>query len=418
MKVVHVARRPAGASATGARAVQPRAAARAGRAAAPRRLAVALALGLGLATGQAAPPVVAVPFYDAGHFVQGLHRELTAPAARRFADDSAALVGAMHAHCDPGGAGSLGEARRRWTTAVGAWERLSALAVGPLLERRSLRAIDFAPVRPALIERAIAAHPQGAEDMERVGTPAKGLPTLEWLLWTRPVQRGTPACAYAVEVAADVEREAQALAGEFTALAANDWSGDESAGPAMAEALNQWLGGIERLRWAQMERPLRSQGGDAEAGATGAGSAAPGPDRAGGAAGASAAEPAEAGAASRRDPAGFPRQASGQTAAAWSAEWDTLRRLGRAPAGREPPRPGEGLVPFETYLRGRGLNPQADALRRAIDTADAALRGLTPGSRPRVLGAARALQALSGLVESQVAPALQVSIGFSDADGD
>ena len=75
-------------------------------------------------------------------------------------------------------------------------------------------------------------------------------------------------------------------------------------------------------------------------------------------------------------------------------------------------------MPFETYLRGRGLNPQADALRRAVDAADAALRGLTPGARPRVLAAARALEALSRLVESQVAPALEVSIGFSDADGD
>jgi predicted lipoprotein len=374
----------------------------------------------GVTTGtQAAPPVVAVPFYDAGHFVQGLHRDLTAPAARRFADGSGALVGALRAHCDPGGAGSLAEARRRWTTAVAAWERLSALAVGPLLERRSLRAIDFAPARPALIERAIAAQPQGVEGMERVGTPAKGLPALEWLLWTRPAQRGTPACAYAVEVAADVDREAQALAGEFAALAGNDWNADESAGPAMAEALNQWLGGIERLRWAQMERPLRAEPAGPEGGDAGAGSGGPGVDRAGGATGTSpGAEPAEAAAASRREPGGFPRQASGQTAAAWSAEWDTLRRLGRAPAGREPPRPGEGLVPFETYLRGRGLNPQADALRRAVDTADAALRGLAPASRPRVLAAARALDALGRLVESQVAPALQVSIGFSDADGD
>ena len=373
-----------------------------------------------VATGtQAAPPVVAVPFYDAGHFVQGLHRDLTAPAARRFAEGSAALAGALRGHCDAGGVGSLTDARRRWTIAVGAWERLSALAVGPLLERRSLRAIDFAPPRAALIERAIAAQPQGAEAMERIGTPAKGLPTLEWLLWTRPVQRGTPACAYAVEVAADVEREAQALAGEFTALAANDWSGDESAGPAMAEALNQWLGGIERLRWAQMERPLRAQRGGADAEDADGGSARSGVDRAEAAMGASAAtEPAEAGSASRREAAGFPRQPSGQTAAAWSAEWDTLRRLGRAPTGREPPRPGEGLVPFETYLRGRGLNPQADALRRAVDAADAALRGLTPASPPRVLAAARALQALGRLVESQVAPALQVSIGFSDADGD
>ena len=343
--------------------------------------AAVVALGALAVTARAAPPAVAVPFYDAGHFVQGLHRALTAPAAQRFAARAGALSTALRGHCDARGAGSLADARAGYGAAVDAWERLSAVAVGPLLERRSLRAIDFAPPRPALIERAIDAQPRGAEAMERVGTPAKGLPALEWLLWTRPVERDTPACRYAVEVAADIGREADALAGAFDALARRDWSGDEAAGPAMAEALNQWLGGLERLRWAGIERPLRA--------AAGAG-----------------------------DVPAFPRRASGGTAAAWAAEWDTLRALGRLAAGAAPPQPGQGLVPFETYLRGRGLNPQADALRRAIAQADTALDGLMPESGPRLQAAARALDALAREVEGQVAPALEVSIGFSDADGD
>ncbi len=37
---------------------------------------------------------------------------------------------------------------------------------------------------------------------------------------------------------------------------------------------------------------------------------------------------------------------------------------------------------------------------------------------PRVLQAAKELSALKRLAEAEVAPALQVSIGFSDADGD
>lgn len=350
-----------------------------------RRGWAAVAAGIaGLAatiTAHAAPPVVAVPFYDAGHFVQGLHRTLTAPAAQRFAADAGELTAALRGHCDAGGAASLADARSRYGAAVEAWERLSAVAVGPLLERRSLRAIDFAPPRPALIERAIGAQPRGAEAMERVGTPAKGLPALEWLLWTRPVERDTPACRYAVEVAADIGREADALAGAFDALARRDWSGDEAAGPAMAEALNQWLGGLERLRWAGIERPLRA-------------------------------------AADAGDAPAFPRRTSGSTGAAWAAEWDMLRALGRAAEGVEPPPPGQGLVPFETYLRGRGLNPQADALRRAVGQADTALRGLTPDSGPRLEAAARALDALARHVEGEVAPALEVGIGFSDADGD
>ena len=43
---------------------------------------------------------------------------------------------------------------------------------------------------------------------------------------------------------------------------------------------------------------------------------------------------------------------------------------------------------------------------------------LEPAQRERVLAAAAALGALKRLVEDEVAPALNVSIGFSDADGD
>ena len=82
------------------------------------------------------------------------------------------------------------------------------MAVGPLLTRRSQRQIDFSPTRPALTERAIESEPAGLQAMERIGTPAKGLPALEWLLWTQPVAPGSAACRYAAEVALDIEREA------------------------------------------------------------------------------------------------------------------------------------------------------------------------------------------------------------------
>jgi uncharacterized protein len=77
-----------------------------------------------------------------------------------------------------------------------------------------------------------------------------------------------------------------------------------------------------------------------------------------------------------------------------------------------------GLVTLEAYLRGRGLNPLADGLGDAVRRSDAALRGAS-ASRPSALqAAARALGMLKGRVADEVAPALEVSIGFSDADGD
>lgn len=91
--------------------------------------------------------------------------------------------------------------------------------------------------------------------------------------------------------------------------------------------------------------------------------------------------------------------------------------------GTPPVQPGQGAVPLETYLRGRGLNPLADRLREValrIDAAMAAVAGpdAAAADGPRVLQAAKELSALKRLAEADVAPALQVSIGFSDADGD
>ncbi|HEU4457581.1 MAG TPA: imelysin family protein [Methylibium sp.] len=349
------------------------------RAGSPRRL-VAIAL-LAAAAGARAAPVVAVPYYSAESYADGLLRDALLPRAAAFAEAVGALDPALRALCEaadaPAASRALQQARGRWGDAAGAWERLAAVAVGPVAERRSARQIDFAPTRPELIERAIRAAPADAAAMERVGSAAKGLPALEWLLWKQPPGSGSARCAYARQVALDVAREASALQAAYAEAAKAD---DEARVALLAEALNQWLGGVEALRGRQMERPLRT--------------------------------PAKDGAR------GFPRETSGRTASSWQQQWQALRSLVVPPAGREAPAPGAGLVPFELYLRGRGLNPLADRLARSVRAVDARMQGLRPDAPARVRQAAAALAALRTLVESEVAPALQVTLGFSDADGD
>jgi predicted lipoprotein len=192
---------------------------------------------------------------------------------------------------------------------------------------------------------------------------------------------GMPLCRYAEQVAADIGREATALADAFAGGATRTWS-DEDAVPAMSEAVNQWVGAIERLRWQDIERPLRSagQGG--------------------------------------RKAVALPRAASGETQASWTARWQALKALGALPAKATPPPPGEALVALETYLRGRGLNPLANRLAEAVARADRRMQAITaPASRAHQQ-AARELAALKRLAENAVAPALNVNIGFSDSDGD
>lgn len=330
----------------------------------------------------------AVPFYDTVQVLQGIYSHWALPRSQAFDLAAQALAPTIAALCTApaGDTAALDQARTAWRQTTQAWEKLSAVAIGPVIERRSQRAIDFTPTRPALIERAIKTQPQGAKAFELVGTPAKGLPALEWLLWTRPVQSGSPACRYAQEVAHDVAREARALQSAYAKTATTEWGAEEEkerSTQAMSEFINQWVGGLERLRWAQMEKPLRAaQGLNA-------------PD--------------------------YPRAASDQSLASWTASWASLRSVTVLPANTATPAPGTALVPLETYLRGKGLNTLADKLRQATEKVDISLfhvQKIGLQEKTWIEQTARDLAKLKFLAESEVAPALQVSIGFSDADGD
>lgn len=348
-----------------------------------RRALLALAaFAPALAAAQAGARV-AVPYYRAADFVAGAHRTWYTQRARDFADEAGQLQSALQAACtgDAPQQRALAEIRRRWHRTALAWDRLSGVAVGPLLSRRSGRQIDFWPVRPASIERAIEAAPADLAALERIGTPAKGLGGLEWMLWSRRARLGQGGCAYAALVAAELLQEAQALAAAFDALAARDWrDAPQDAEAAMNEMVNQWVGGLESLRWQRMERPRR--------------------------------------AAREEGGAAYPRQAGGAARASWAARWEALAALGLTDRARPVPAPGEGLVALELYLRGRGLNPLADRLRERMRDAAAALRRADPDAPTRVAQAARAVGRARQLAEAEVAPALDVQIGFSDSDGD
>jgi uncharacterized protein len=346
---------------------------------------IAVLLAGSAAQTQTVPPNVAVPFYTVGDFMRGVYRFWYAPQAAAFAEQAGSLPAAISAVCDADAASAttkLEQAREHWKTSALAWDRLSGVQIGPLVQRRSARQIDFTPTRPELIKRAIQTAPQDATAMESIGTPAKGLPALEWLLWSQPIAPAEPACRYAVQVAADIRREADTLAKAFSELAARPpGQAEEANGPAMSELVNQWTGALERLRWAEMEKPRLA--GSAQGG---------------------------------RNPA-YARGASGQTAARWAAQWQALRTLGASQAN-EALRPGAGLAPIETYLRGLGRNEPADLLAQSVGKADKALQNLSPANRAGVTAAGRSLADLKKLTEAEIAPALEVSIGFSDADGD
>lgn len=335
---------------------------------------------------QQVPANVALPFYGPLDFMQGAWRQWYAPRAQDFVQRAQALVAALSASCAaaPGDGQALQGARAAWAEAALAYGRLSAVSVGPLLQRRTTRQIDFAPTRPALIRQAIASAPAELAALERVGTPAKGLPALEWLLWSPAPASGAPTCRYAQLLGEHVLAEARAVEQVFAALAAatpepDDEAAEQAAAVAMAELVNQWVGGVERLRWPFMDKPRRS--------------------------------------APKGKPPAYPRATSGLSAQAWAAQWQGLRTLAVARDNRVP-QPGTDLVALETYMRGRGLNALADTWLATVHQVDAAVAAARPDAPASVQAAATAVAGLKQLAEAELAPALNIRIGFSDADGD
>lgn len=328
-----------------------------------RRLFVLMSLTATAARARMDRRRVPVPLVTPEAHLDALYARWYQPRAREFASSAHALVAALDRHCT---ASAHDDARRAWMGAMTSWERLNAVAIGPLIERRSAHRIDFVPTRPASIERAIQG---GATDLAVVGGPAKGLPALEWLLWsTAAVKPSTPACDYARRIAVDVAGEAHALADAFVQPRRGD---ADARSAAFAEALNQFVGGIEQLRFAQIEKPHREGRGR------------------------------------------FPRALSKSTQAAWSARWQSLRTLAVLGAGAT-----DAPISLEAYLRGRGLNALADRLVGAVKRADVALTAASPSRAASLAAAARELSSLKRLIEADAAPALTVTLGFSDGDGD
>ena len=325
---------------------------------------------------------LAFPYYSGEDALQGLYAQHLPPLARDFETQARALTAAARQHCaGPAAPAALKDA---WRRALLAWDALSTPALGPVIERRSQRQIDFWPTRPALLAKALARAPKTLADMESVGTPAKGFPAMEQLLAAPP----SPAhCPYLVLVAEGIEAEAVALRAGFDLLAARDWTSDEDAArSAFAEWINQWLGGLERLRWAHIEQPVQ------KARTAGKGHA---PE--------------------------FARMAAADNAAEWHAQWKALLAQARLSAAQraQPPQPGQGLVPIEALLMGKGHIALAQRWGQALDRADAAIAALpAKAGEKELMALSKTLKGVTTLFQAEVAAALDVPLGFSDADGD
>lgn len=363
-----------------------------------------------LALALAAGAVLAAPGDEpVQRWMQSLHDDWALPRYERLQARTRDLSAAVALACGeaPGRGPALATARRAWHDSLLTWRQLEALQLGPTLARRTSKTIDFWPTRPAVIEKAVqmtaelpVTGAQADQAMMQWGSAAKGLPALEWLLFPEggapaPATRDAGTCRYAQRISLALADEAAQLHAAWRDQAAR-WHGPPPpAQRALSDTLNLFVGSIELLRGKKLAKGAEMQArvrlGGAQAGGT-------------------------------KGLDAFDSLRSGSTREMLWAHADALAQLllGRTPGlafTRDAPALGlDDLLVQRGHAREvAALAPAVRRMRQALQALPTDTRQWTPA---RVRGAAESLAALRRAIDPAVALALDVTITFTDADGD
>ncbi|MDT7521753.1 imelysin family protein [Rhodoferax sp. TBRC 17198] len=332
-----------------------------------------------IASSCAAPTGTATPFYRASELAMGGLQSHWLPRAHAFAQTASALQQTLQTT-----PADLPAQRAAWVRCMLAWEQLAAVPAGALLERRSVRTLDFWPTRTAQVQAlAQVAKDASAEVLaarvRAAGVGAKGLPALEWLLWPQATQPGAQALAAAISSEVSAEAGTLLQAYQTATQAPDSGSVDEAqAWTDYGEWFTQCMGSLDQLRLKKMRVNTRG-----------------------------------------KDSTIWVRGLSGQTAAAWQAQWESIANfLAGDPAGNCAPSNDAAARCFTDLLRSRGHLAPATQLAQQLATTRLAVHAARPQAPSSVLRAQNSIAALHTLASDMGARLFDFSQGFTDADGD
>ncbi len=228
------------------------------------------ALALGTAATSAAAPIACGEGDTLRREVLAhLADEVIAPAHDRLHSDAGALATAVASVCT---GADLATAAAAWTAVRLDWAVTAGFAFGPVAEQMQAGPLDFWPVRPDTVEARIAEAPASIDAawLAGLGTSAKGLPALEYLLFAAPLTPGTPRCAYAVALADDIAARTGALAdawqGEHAGALRSAGHGSErypSEQAGLDAVVNASIENLYRMVKDKLDRPLGNLTGSA-----------------------------------------------------------------------------------------------------------------------------------------------------------
>lgn len=319
--------------------------------------------------------------------------DILLPLTQDFAVAAGKLAGTSQAFC--AGQRELRDVQAAWRDSQSAWQPLEMLQIGPTIERRTQRQVNFWPVRPKLLEPLLtdtSAIPP--ERTETLGASGKGLPALEYLLFPQDKTGGTVKkhCNALQALAADVKAEAEGLAadwrepdGGFARQLAEAGLHPEnspfaSADQALSDVVNLLIAGIDAVKARKVGKPLEKSS----------------------------------------DGASLERIESWRAGTSLDHIRDNLRGFELMFFGA-----GKNGIGLDDYLASIDRSGLARVIRGELDTAQKALAAVRPPlqnavvtQRKQVEDLHKAIGRLQHLLETEVADALKVDLGFNANDGD
>ena len=147
--------------------------------------------------------------------------EVVVPAYQSAAEDVAQLDQDVQTLCGAPSEASLGAARQSWRDARASWMRTEAMWFGPVMDRRSVRLVDWSPTNVAGMDEMLAGGRVLSTDEVRevLASNLRGFGAIEYLLFADNTPAGSNAtealCVYLTALTEVARTETDAILNEW-----------------------------------------------------------------------------------------------------------------------------------------------------------------------------------------------------------
>ncbi len=217
------------------------------------------------------PQPIQATNFNRAQMLRHLVTEVVVPTYGDFAKAAQTLRRSTVSFCQEPSEEHLQPAQDAWKDAVALWKRSESYRLGPAMAFDS--SIDFWPTRPKLIRKALNdSHPITESFIEFAGTPAQGLPAIEFLLFLdneestaviasyQNLETGKRRCEYLQGLAQHTAQKAQLVHERWQATKDQYLDEFDSEHAAVSAVVNQWIIALETSKNTKLTKPFEGNG--------------------------------------------------------------------------------------------------------------------------------------------------------------